>query len=83
MSKLNTNLKFKNGKSKFTVNGIIFISLKQENITDFDTMKSQSDKKYRRKCFFQKLSVNINDTDNMANTPFPLSCDHHDCDNRV
>ena len=38
MSKLNTNLKLKNDKSKFTVNGIIFISLKQENIKDFDTV---------------------------------------------
>ena len=45
MSKLNTNLKFKNGKSKFTVNGIIFISLKQENITDFDTVGNLSQTK--------------------------------------
>ena len=66
MSKLNTILKFKNDKSKFTVNGIIFISLKQETLQILTLYEILVRQKYRRKCFFQKLSVNINHTDNMA-----------------
>ena len=38
ISKLNTNLKFKNGKSKFTVNMVHLYQFKTESITDFDTV---------------------------------------------